>query len=106
MYFVKLSILLLYLRIFNVSRTFRHYTYAAIVVVTTHSVVGFVSTFVTCNPVKMSCTNVIPLSIFSSVMNILTDIIILILPLWQVLKMQINQKQKIGLIAVFASGSL
>ena len=106
MYFVKLSILLLYLRVFTTSKSFRLLTWTTIMVVTAYSLAGFIGTIVRCNPSKGACNNVTQLSIFSSVLNILTDLAILILPLRQVWRLHADTKQKISLFVVFATGSL
>lgn len=41
---------------------------------------------------------------FTSVVNVVTDFYILILPLPRILTLQVNKRRKIGLILVFASG--
>ncbi|KAI9755494.1 MAG: hypothetical protein M1815_004907 [Lichina confinis] len=105
MYFVKISILFLYLRVFTTAKSFRIMTWVMMFVVTAYSLAGFVGTISRCNPSKGACDNVTQLSIFSSVLNIVTDIIILVLPLRQVWKLQANTKQKTVLMVVFATGS-
>lgn len=106
MYFVKLSILLLYLRVFTIAKKLRIMTWITILVVTAYSLAGLIGTITRCNPSKGACDNVTHLSIISSVLNILTDIAILILPIRQVWKLQVSTKQRIGVLFVFALGSL
>lgn len=81
-------------------------TWITILVVTAYSFAGFVGTMARCNPSKGACQNVTHLSIISSVLNILTDVAILILPIRQVWRLQASTKQRIGVLVIFALGSL
>lgn len=103
---VKLSILLLYLRLFTVSRAFRVMTWATGALVVAYSVAGFVGTLAACNPKKGTCKNISQLAACSSALNILTDLIIIILPLPQVWRLHATFKQKLGLAIIFTTGFL
>lgn len=103
---VKLSILLLYLRIFTVSRAFRVVTWVTGTLVVAYSVAGFIGTLAACKPAKGSCRNITQLAVCSSVLNIVTDLVIFVLPLRQVWRLQATSKQKIGLAVIFTTGSL
>ncbi|KAI0521506.1 hypothetical protein F5B22DRAFT_540674 [Xylaria bambusicola] len=112
-FFTKLSILLLYLRIFSVNQAFTRVTIASIVVLTLLYVplaglaIGFLAA---CNDL----TNLLespfckhyssPTLAFSAIFNVVTDLWLLLLPFPLLIKLQMQPRQKLGLAAVFAAG--
>ena len=106
MFFVKLSILLLFLRIFTVSRTFKVIAWGTVASISAYSLAGLTGTIVACKPQSGSCKSINELGVASSALNIVTDLIILVLPLRQVWNLQATPRQKIGLIVIFTTGSL
>ena len=110
-FFVKLSILLLYIRIFGLQRSFRILVYCGIIFcVLFHGAylgssiaepVLCVSTRAT-SPICTSAAKAI--IIYTSVLNVCTDIYILVLPIRQIMGLQMRKRQKIGLLGVFLSG--
>lgn len=113
-FFAKLSILLLYLRIFFPKRTQKTpmwwwiwaviwfnllYTIALVLVVTLQ-----------CAPYGLpfgsTCLNEYAVLISASVINVLSDIAVLLVPLEGVWKLQMARNQKAGLIIIFSLGAL
>lgn len=111
-FFAKASILLLYLRIFSTSKALRISVhtglfvmalfYTAMAGVTIRSVIRCVGlkslTLQFCN----TATGLVQL--LNSVFNVVTDFFILILPMPHIMKLQLPNSRKIGLVAVFAAG--
>ncbi|EGD85577.2 uncharacterized protein TERG_01848 [Trichophyton rubrum CBS 118892] len=110
----KVSILLLYLRIFYVHQYFRRIC-ICLVVFTILSGIAFIPpTIWQCSPVEAYWDRSIPHTCLSSfpnwlsyaIINITTDVILLVLPVQQILRLQLTKRDKIALILVFLLGSL
>ncbi|KAM0803752.1 hypothetical protein BDR22DRAFT_696860 [Usnea florida] len=110
--FAKISILLLYLRIFKLDRTLRLAIHAGLLFTTLWytAIMGVaIASIVKCNGLaqlsNQFCLNYEkPVVVMNAVINVVTDFYILILPVPCVMKLQTNKKRKIGLLLVFASG--
>ncbi|KAH9215114.1 hypothetical protein DL95DRAFT_446050 [Leptodontidium sp. 2 PMI_412] len=106
---IKISIILQYLRIF-VGRSIRFWCWASIVLVTLYGLETFILAFVGCIPIHSfwtgggKCINMKFIWFFNAALNILTDIIILVLPMPVLSSLRLPTKQKIGLMFVFALG--
>ncbi|KAK4163709.1 hypothetical protein QBC43DRAFT_319091 [Cladorrhinum sp. PSN259] len=108
---VKLSILLLYLRVFT-PVFIRKSTYTVLVAVVLLSLWSVLSSILFCIPVARywdrtidgSCLPMQPRWISGAIFNITSDFAILILPLSVVGRLRIPKRQKIGLHLVFALG--
>ncbi|KAK3990483.1 hypothetical protein QBC44DRAFT_64269 [Cladorrhinum sp. PSN332] len=108
---VKLSILLLYLRVFT-PVFIRKSTYTVLVAVLLLSLWSVLSTIFFCIPVARfwdrtidgSCLPRPPRWISGAIFNIASDFAILVLPLSVVRRLSIPTRQKIGLYLVFALG--
>ena len=108
----KLSILLLYLRVFKPSKT----TFIALHVVLWANLAFYVAaTFVEifqCKPMRKtylpllegSCMNQRDSQIASGAINVISDFAILLLPMASVWKLQVYKKGKIGLFVIFGFG--
>ena len=116
-FFIKLSILLLYLRIFSPRRCARNFIYTGMLVVFLCNLSVTILFPALCAPRKgenwlssyMSdrCKNhTIDSLIASAVLNFATDIYILVIPLPIVWKLHLSTKKRIGLIFIFATGIL
>ena len=118
-FFVKLAILLQYLRMFAPTRSVNPSMWiAARVVIATTFVYYIISTFGTafaCSPRERiwnplvtdgHCINNNSLILATCVFNIVSDVVILLLPSWMVWKLQIPRKKKIGIVLLFAIGLL
>lgn len=103
---VKISILLLYFRIFSVSPRFRIMTWITGGIVVGYSVAGFIGTLAICKPREGICENMNMMAVVSSALNILTDLMIFCLPMPHVYRLQATTRQKIGLALIFATGLL
>ncbi|KAL8974426.1 MAG: hypothetical protein Q9197_001331 [Variospora fuerteventurae] len=111
--FNKISILMLYLRIF-ISKPFRLACYINLGIVAAFTIGSVFATILQCIPIKASwnrdmeatCTNSASFWIAFAVINILTDAIILFLPMREVLHLQLGRREKIGLLALFSLGAL
>ncbi|KAI9678740.1 MAG: hypothetical protein M1817_005797 [Caeruleum heppii] len=113
---VKLALLLLYLRIFKISRVMRWVIYGVIAFVVGYTTGGVLALIFACNPVKKNwdwtvtegvCTvGAFPLGTALNILNIITDIATLVVPFPMVWSLQLSLKQKIGVLAMFATGTL
>ena len=111
--FAKASILVLYMRIFNV-RSFRIWPMSFLVIVAAWTVSFFFASLFQCYPItpliepfyKHNCVNTVPLWYAGGISDIILDAIILAMPVPMVLRLQLPQKQKIGVICMFLTGAL
>jgi hypothetical protein len=110
---VKLSILALYRRIFQ-DKQFRLWLYITGVVVIGYSVSSFLAFLLQCVPLRKiwapavqgSCVNLGLAFTLTGVINILTDVCILVLPLPQLLELNMKTSRKVQVICMFLLGSL
>ncbi|KAL9010264.1 MAG: hypothetical protein Q9173_004783 [Seirophora scorigena] len=110
--FNKISILMLYLRIF-ISKSFRLACHINLGIVVAFTIGSTVATVLQCIPIAASwdknidatCTHKAAFWYAFAVINILTDAIILILPVHEILRLQLNWREKIGLLALFSLGT-
>lgn len=110
---VKISILLLFLRIFP-AKQFRMMVYGVMAFVVTYGVASIVATIVQCSPVARIWDKAFPgscidLTVFwyaNAAASIVGDFLTLILPIPVVKQLQLPPRQKMGLMLVFAVGSL
>lgn len=110
-YFVKLSILLLYIRIFGVYEKVRLACYFGIVFFTLFYIayagvqVAFLVECVSSASLqKELCKNVYNLTIFQSAFNVVSDFYVFIIPIPRIIDLQVNKRQKIGLLVIFLAG--
>ncbi|KAL8904338.1 MAG: hypothetical protein Q9207_003349 [Kuettlingeria erythrocarpa] len=111
MIFTKLSILLLFFRLFSPSQNTRIWIYVGIVTTLINHVVGTILAITLCIPSDAAgyahCAgrlNILDLVI--SAINILSDFYILFLPLFVISKLQMRQNRKLRVLAVFSVGAL
>lgn len=109
----KVAILLLYYRIFNVHRGFRIASHCVNAFIITSGLAFIIATIFQCTPVsgvwskgyeKMTCINSKNFWISYAALNILTDVILLVMPIRQVSRLQISLLDKVGLSLVFCTG--
>ncbi|PVH68237.1 putative integral membrane protein [Cadophora sp. DSE1049] len=107
---VKISIVLQYLRIF-IGRTMRVSCWVTLIIVALYGVEVLITAIFTCFPVSVfwtggegKCINKKFLWFFNAASNILTDLIILGLPMPVLSTLKLPVKQKVGVIFVFAIG--
>lgn len=112
--FLKLTFLFQYYRIMSVSNL-RWLFLTAIIIVAMWGTSQAIMPFIQCIPlkgvwdprVKAKCTpNTLTLWFFNGVFNIVTDIVIMILPLPIIWKLELPRSQKFILIGIFCLGFL
>ncbi|KAF3768156.1 hypothetical protein M406DRAFT_231609, partial [Cryphonectria parasitica EP155] len=112
--FPKLSILATYLRIFT-ERSYRIISYLVGAVIVCAAVAGVITSLASCRPfsarwnLQLYSTNCIDAPRYwqgMSVPNILTDLIMLVLPMPVVWKLQMARKQKLALTVILLLGSI
>lgn len=112
----KLSLLLLYLRVFRPNVRLRYCIYLAVVFITLSYTSFFIAYAVLSIPkpgqtalASITSTEVamdIPLAITQGSINVFTDFLILVLPIPVLWKLQQPRGKKIGILAIFMSGIL
>ena len=115
-FFAKLSLFLLYLRIFSPNRTMRLLIYAGISVNLVYYVATAVGMMAFCLPrhgeswplalLSQHCHHAITMTYVQGIFNIVSDLFILVLPIPVVWRLQMPQRKKWGVFAIFATGSL
>ncbi|ERF68929.1 hypothetical protein EPUS_09506 [Endocarpon pusillum Z07020] len=111
MTFTKLSILLLYFRLFSPTKTIRIWIYVGIVTTLLNHVVGTIIAITICLPSDAvgysRCSGRLhPLDVVINAINILSDFYILVLPLFVISKLHMQRAKKFGVSAVFLTGFL
>ena len=111
----KASLLLLYYRLFYPSRRFRLAIYIASIAVFSQWFSVTLVTVFQCRPIAAfwnktipgaQCVNLSHFTVASGIMNLLTDILILCLPMRMVWGLNTTDTQKVTLTGVFLLGSL
>lgn len=112
--FVKLSALLLYTRIFSVTRKLRWSIWVGIIL----QVIGYaaftghaIALTAICINTKTATTNTLCLNSYKvtytqSLFSVFTDFYVLLLPIGVLLKLQMSLRRKIGVILIFMTGLL
>ena len=111
---VKVSILLLYYRIFQVSKRLRVSLVSSIIFISLIYACFFALTVVTTvKCVSLAalvdypiCRNTYPIALSNSVFNVVTDFWILLLPIPSILGLHLDKQRKIGLLAIFGTGAI
>ncbi|RSM02378.1 hypothetical protein CEP52_007999 [Fusarium oligoseptatum] len=112
--FIKLSLLSFYLHL-SPQRWFRIAVWFTIGIVTAYTVIITFMMWFLCNPPRKafdfkveggSCTDAAILYMATAVSNIVTDVILFVLPIPMVYNLHMPKIQKFGAIVVFAIGSL
>lgn len=118
MAFIKVSILLFYRRLFPPTATSQKWRMCNLALIVASVVFCLISLFgsgFACTPVAFiwditiqggHCISLIALARFTCITGIVTDILILTLPIPIVWNMQLNRSKKIGVCGVFLLGSL
>ncbi|KAF7556855.1 hypothetical protein G7Z17_g1097 [Cylindrodendrum hubeiense] len=112
--FTKLSLLSFYLHL-SPQKWFRVSVWTSIVIVTIYTIVITFMMFFVCNPPRKafdfhvvggSCTDAAILYMATAVSNIVTDVMLFLLPIRMIYKLHMPVVQKVGAIIVFGVGSL
>ena len=109
--FVKCSIILLYIRIFGVNRKFRYWAYGGMFIQMIYYLAYFgflaANSALCSDPTDQSheiCKDTPSLTIASGILNVLTDVFMLILPLPLTIRLQLRARQKLGVLLIFGAG--
>ena len=113
-YFAKITILILLLRIFGVDSKFRVACWFVIIIWTTYTFINVCLCLLGCNPIQKAwepmipgeCLDLIQIGIASGYINIVTDVMILVLPIPMVWQLHLRTKLKVAVTAVFLIGTL
>ena len=110
---MKISTLLLFARIFP-GQKFKRMLWAVGIFISTYSAIMILAMIFQCRPInrvwdptiKADCIDISKVWTVMASMNVLTDFLILCLPLPQLWKLQMRRETKIQLIGIFSIGSL
>ncbi|GKT59794.1 CFEM domain-containing protein [Colletotrichum tofieldiae] len=113
----KISILFFMLRVFSMSKRFRHLVYGTMVLCLGYGIAFVTCTALQCTPVNYSweqidsnkvgkCNNIHLQGWMSAIFNIIIDLIILVLPLKKLAELQMKLKKKIMIMFMFSLGIL
>lgn len=113
-YFVKISILFMYLRVFQLKANLRYIVYGLFAYCTLYYWIAFFSIIGLCNyknrtwdiTVQMNCFAYGKLSLAIGGLDLICDVIVLVFPIPLVLKLRISTGQRIYLLFVFLCGFL
>ena len=105
----KLSILALYARIFTMkTRLFAIAVYTVAVWIILWFIGSYLSILLECRPVSSYWTSGCELkyrtTLVTSVLNIMSDLMVLALPSWHIWKLQISMRQKVGVAMLLGLG--
>lgn len=112
-YFTKLSILLLYLRIFGITRWMRVACNSCIAILTIHSIPLFLTSLFQCQPLEAiwnkyiegHCLNVSTITYIGSAISIAWDVILIALPIPEILKLHVPARKRLTIIISLALAS-
>lgn len=115
-FFVKLALFLLFLHLFGCLRWMRYLVWFGITITGCFYISGTAVVFGLCAPrdgktwlgmsMTPQCRNLEDYGIAQGTMNLVSDFYLLIIPIPAVMSLQLPQKKKLGVIAVFMTGFL
>lgn len=111
---IKISILLLYLRLFSSSRKLRIATYILIGVVASYMIAFELSLIFGCRPVRKlvtpelrgTCFDIQRHALAQAAVNVATDLLVLFLPIPIVIRLHAPRRQKVALMVMFSLASM
>lgn len=109
----KVSILIFYLRI-NPARSFRYQVFFVLFVTIGYMIAICLSLIFECHPiakfwdpsVEGKCLHVQDLYLANGILNVVTDFLVLLVPIPMLVALHVSTRQKVVLGCVFATGSL
>ena len=112
--FIKISILLLYFRLFQVHGAIKWIVWSSIIYVALYTIVGDLVTIFACKPLNTlwdglqygKCLNTSAVGIALATLQISADVIILAIPVPIVLGLQAPLKQRLAVMSIFGAGIL
>ncbi|KAF4626928.1 hypothetical protein G7Y89_g11229 [Cudoniella acicularis] len=111
--FIKASILFFYLRLPS-KRLFKIITYLVMFVMCGYCLFGAFTWLFMCRPIEKywnlevagTCLNFKTAFLVGGSMNVVTDVVMLLLPIWVLRPLQLPLRQKLGVIVILMTGSL
>ena len=112
---IKLSLLLLYNRVFGVGRPFRIALYVAGALTISWWLAAFIDTIFQCIPVQYSwnmdmkngrCQDIRAAALGTGISNLILDVLLLALPLPMIWQIKIDRKIRVSLTGIFLLGAL
>lgn len=112
---VKFSILLFYVRLFGSAPSFVRTVHIVMTVIFCWMVSIFLETFLLCRPLAYNwdttvaggvCGNRNAAYIIAGSLNVVTDLIVMLLPMPNIWKLQMPVSQRFGLVGIFGIGVL
>lgn len=109
-----MAILLIYLRLFGVNKTFKYFTWVVMFFVCGYLTSNFWTQLFGCSPPSKywlpdtpgHCMNYTKAGLAYGSMNISSDFFIFILPLPMIWRLQLSRREKIGVSLIFMSGAM
>ncbi|KKZ61218.1 hypothetical protein EMCG_04173 [[Emmonsia] crescens] len=110
----KMSILFLYLRIFYIERYFRWACTLLNILTGAHGIAFVLTTIWQCHPMAgfwdksipgFYCVKIYPFWLSFSVVNIITEVVMLVLPVQEILRLSLRYREKLALVVVFSLGA-
>lgn len=110
----KMSILVLYLRLFSVNKTFKYVTWSMMFFVSGYLFSNFWTQIFGCSPREKywlpetpgHCINYTKAGLAYGAMNFASDLFIFVLPLPTVWRLNLPVKEKVGVSLIFMSGAM
>ncbi len=115
LYTIKLSALSLYLRLFSANKRFKLTVYVAMGIVVATALAFLLVTCLQCIPLRIlwqldfqngHCINIPRMAFIGVIVNALTDVLVLCLPLPLIWRLHLPLRKKIGVTLIFASGGM
>ncbi|KAJ5812170.1 hypothetical protein N7474_008471 [Penicillium riverlandense] len=111
---IKSSIMLFYFRIFGSKRSFRISIFVTMAIVWMWAASVILETFLLCRPLAYNwdtsiagtCGNRNATYVVAGTLNLITDLMVMVLPLPHILKLQLTLAKKVALCSVFSIGLL
>ena len=111
---IKISICLLYFKLFTISSWTRYAIYGTVMFIFLYSTIGILIIIFACRPLNTlwdlletgTCLNTADTATALASLNIVADVFILSIPVPDVLGLQLPLKQKLGVLSIFSAGIL
>lgn len=108
----RLAVLLMYLRIFGSSKPFKFATWAVLVFVTCYLSSNIITLLFGCTPMAKywkpdepgHCIDLVKADHAYGSMNVVSDVLMFLLPLPMVWQLRLSRREKLGLVLVFMGG--
>ncbi|MCJ1401862.1 hypothetical protein MMC11_005079 [Xylographa trunciseda] len=112
--FIKISILMLYFRLFKIVGVIRWLIYGTIFYIAIYTIVGDLITILACRPLNKLwdglpygwCMNTAAVGLALASLQITADVFVLAIPVPVILGLQLPIKQKLGVMSIFGAGVL